>query len=225
MRRHSELVGVCININTKTTNVIYGEKTKVIKGRGYIFEKINNLKFKISATSFFQVNTSQAIKLLNIIKGMIDSKDAPLGRLNTVLDAYCGGGLLAFSLADKAKQIVGIEEIKQSIDDAIFTAKENKINNIKFVVGKVENKIKEVLSGENPEMIILDPPRIGCNKKILESIAAANVKKIIYVSCNPTTLARDLEILKNDFEIKSIQPIDMFPHSYHIECVVLLERD
>ncbi|MBI3591439.1 MAG: 23S rRNA (uracil(1939)-C(5))-methyltransferase RlmD [Candidatus Melainabacteria bacterium] len=220
MDKHPELVGVCININTKTTNVIYGDKTKVIKGRSYIFEKINDLKFKISATSFFQVNTAQAVKLLNILENY-----AGLTGQETILDAYCGVGLISIFLAKNAKKVLGIEEIKQSIDDAVFSMKENNIKNIAFVNGKVENKIEEALSEEKADVVVLDPPRIGCNKKVLEAIAEKNLKKIIYVSCNPTTLARDLEILNlKNYKIKSIQPVDMFPHSYHVECVVLLEN-
>jgi len=225
MNRYPELVGVCININTNTTNVIYGPKTKVLKGRGYIFEKINDLKFKISATSFFQVNIPQTIKLLEILE-----QYASLSGNETILDTYCGVGLMSLCLAKKAKQVIGIEEIKQSIDDAIFSAKENKINNAIFINAKVENKIKDVLEKYKPEVIILDPPRAGCNKTILENILHSEVKKIIYTSCNPSTLTRDLEILckggfeTRPYEIKSIQPIDMFPHTYHMECVVLLTR-
>ncbi len=221
-RNHPELVGVCLNVNTNTTNVIYGPKTKVIKGRGYIFEQIQDLKFKISATSFFQVNTPQAIKLLDIVKEY--SKPS----LNeTVLDAYCGGGLIALYLAKMAKRVIGIEEIKQSIDDANFSAKENNIQNAMFINGKVENKIDDLFKNYKPEIVVLDPPRAGCMKRVLENILEQlAVKKIVYVSCNPNTLVRDLEILTNEkqYEVKSIQPIDMFPHSYHVECVVGLER-
>ncbi len=225
MSKHPELAGICININTNTTNVIYGPQTKVLKGRGYFFEKINDLKFKISATSFFQINTPQTIKLLNVIKDMIH-RDAPSGHLyEVILDAYCGVGLIALSLAKHAKQVIGIEEVKQSIDDAISSAKENNIKNAIFISAKVENKIKDVLEKSNPEVIILDPPRAGCNKKILENILNSDTKKIIYTSCNPSTLTRDLEILNKKYQIKSIQPIDMFPHTYHVECVVLLERN
>ena len=232
MDKYPQLVGICFNINTNTTNVIYGEKTKVIKGRGYIFEEINGLRFKISATSFFQVNTTQTTKLLNIIEDMTCSNSSL--EHTTVLDAYCGVGLISLSLAKHAKKIIGIEEIKQSIEDATFSTKENNIKNVSFKVGKVENKIKELLENENPEVIVLDPPRIGCNKKVLESILSSSVKKIVYISCNPSTLIRDLEILckgggvgveNTSFKVKSIQPIDMFPHSYHIECVVLVERN
>ncbi len=219
MNKHPELIGVCININTNTTNVIYGPKTKILKGRGYLFEKINDLRFKISATSFFQVNTAQTIKLLDIIKDMIRENN-----FNTILDAYCGVGLIALSLAKHAKRVIGIEEIKQSIDDATSSTKENNIKNATFINAKVENRIKDILEKDNPEIIILDPPRAGCNKKILENILASNTKKIIYTSCNPSTLSRDLEILKSKYEIKSIQPLDMFPQTYHIECIVLLER-
>ncbi len=224
MSMHPELVGVCFNINTNTTNVIYGPKTKVIKGKGYIFEKINDLKLKISATSFFQVNTLQAMKLLEIINNYACLKGS-----ETILDAYCGGGLISLSLAKYAKKIIGIEEVKQSIEDAQYSVKENAIHNVHFINGKVENKIQEVLEKDKPEIIVLDPPRIGCNKQVLETVLNSGVGKIIYVSCNPSTLARDLGILTNNennapFTIKSIQLIDMFPHSYHVECVVLLER-
>ncbi len=158
-------------------------------------------------------------------------RDAPSGRLyNVFLDAYCGTGLISLCLAKYANKVIGIEEIKQSIDDAIYSARDNGIRNTKFILGKVENKIKEILENEKPEIVILDPPRAGCTKKILENIINSNVKRIIYVSCNPTTLARDLDVLCRDapsgrlYEIKSIQPLDMFPHTYHIECVCLLER-
>lgn len=223
--RHPELQGVCINANNKSTNVIYGEKTKVLRGKGYIFEKINNLRLKISATSFFQVNTIQATKLLEILANY-----ANLGGSEIVLDAYCGVGLITLSLANKINKIIGIEESNQSIDDAVFSAKENNIKNASFILGKVENKIQDVIEKEKPEIIILDPPRTGCNKKVLEAVLTSNIKKIIYVSCNPSTLLRDLDILCKGvpaarlFETKLVQPIDMFPHTFHIECVVLLER-
>ena len=222
MLKHPELVGICLNINTNTTNVIYGPKTQVIKGKGYIFERIQDLKFKISATSFFQINTPQAIKLLNIVK-----EYAKPSLQETVLDAYCGGGLIALYLARGVKKVIGIEEMKQSIEDATFSAKENNINNTIFINGKVENKINDLFEKHKPEIVILDPPRIGCMKTVLENILnQSSVKKIIYVSCNPNTLGRDLEILTREkqYEIKSIQPIDMFPHSYHVECVASLER-
>ena len=213
---HPELVGICFNINTKSTNVIYGEKTKVIKGKGYIFEKIKDLKFKISATSFFQINTSQAEKLLDIVNGSL-----ALTGNEIILDAYCGVGLFSLSFAKKAKKVIGIEEIKQAIEDGKSSAKENGIKNHIFVNGKVENKIKEVLKNEKPNVVILDPPRAGCSKTVLENILDSNVKKIIYVSCNPNTLIRDLEILKSKFKINLIQPIDMFPHTYHIESIAI----
>ena len=221
LEKYPELVGVCINLNTNTTNVIYGEKTKIIKGKGYLFEKVRNIKFKISATSFFQINTKQAERLVNIVE-----EYASLCGSEVVLDAYCGVGLLALSIAHRAKKIIGIEEIHQSIDDANFTVKENNIKNVKFIIGKVENKIGSVLKTEKPEVVILDPPRAGCNKIVLNNVInSISIRKIIYVSCNPSTLVRDLEILKTGgFKIKSIQPIDMFPHTYHVECVVLLEK-
>lgn len=227
MKRFPVLVGVCINVNKKTTNVIYGDKTQVLRGRGYIFEKIKDINFKISATSFFQVNTPQTERLLDVIDEMI-CRDAPLGHLyNTILDAYCGVGLISLFLAKKAYKVIGVEEIKQSIDDARFNARKNNFHNIIFINGKVENKLERLLIDEKPELVILDPPRGGCDKKSLDDIClSSSINKIIYISCNPTTLVRDLEILTSrGYKIKSIQPIDMFPHTYHIESVTLLERD
>ena len=219
MSKHPELVGVCFNINTKTTNVIYGEQTKVIKGCGYISEKVLDVKYKISATSFFQVNTLQAEKMLKVISDYLK-----LNGQEIVLDAYCGVGLISLFLAKQAKRVIGIEEVKLSIDDALFSGKENSTNNVLFINGKVENKMKDLLEANKPEILILDPPRAGCSKQILDNIPRF-VKKIVYVSCNPSTLVRDLKILKEkEFILKSIQPIDMFPHSYHIECIAFLQR-
>ncbi len=219
MKKHPEVVGICLNKNTNTTNVIYGDKTKVLAGRGFLFETLNGLIFKISATSFFQVNSKQAEKMLNIIDKYADLKGDEV-----VLDAYCGGGVIAISLAKNAKKVLGIEEIRQSIEDANYSAKQNKVTNFTFLNGKVENKIHDVLDEFNPDLVVLDPPRGGCNKKVIEDLLNFDVKKIIYTSCNPTTLARDLDLLSPKYKIKSIQPLDMFPHSYHVENVVLLER-
>lgn len=219
MKKHPELVGICININTASTNVIYGPNTKALKGKGYIFEEVQGTKYKVSATGFFQINTMQAERLLEIVKEYLNPTIQ-----DTILDAYSGVGLISLFLAKFAKKVIGIEEVKQSIEDATFSAKENNVKNASFILGKVENKINETLEKEKPNILVLDPPRAGCTKKVLESILKSKVEKIIYVSCNPATLARDLAILKEGkFQIKSIQPIDMFPHTYHIECIALLE--
>jgi 23S rRNA (uracil1939-C5)-methyltransferase len=225
MEKFPQLVGVCININNQTTNVIYGSKTEVLKGKGYIYEIVSGIKYKISATSFFQVNTSQSEKLLSVIHNFL----SPEGH-ETVLDAYSGVGLISLFLAKHVKKVIGIEEIKQSIEDAKTSLHENNIDNVISINGKVENKIQQIIETYKPEVIILDPPRGGCAKSVLNNICGSSVKKIIYVSCNPSTLVRDLNILcsgetsNKSFKIKTVQPIDMFPHSYHIESVVLLER-
>ncbi|MBI3308457.1 MAG: 23S rRNA (uracil(1939)-C(5))-methyltransferase RlmD [Candidatus Melainabacteria bacterium] len=223
INKHPALVGVCFNVNTGTTNVIYGPKTHVIQGKGYIFENIKGINYKISATSFFQVNSIQAEKMLDIVDQL-----APLSGDEKILDAYSGVGLITLYLAKKVKKVIGIEEIKQSIEDAEFTAKKNNLSNACFINGKVENKIEDILENEKPDVVILDPPRGGCSKTVLQNLLDSKCNKIIYVSCNPATLVRDLEILcenMNPFEIQSIQPIDMFPHTYHIESVVSLERN
>jgi len=225
MGKFPQLVGVCINVNNQTTNVIYGNKTEVLKGKGYINEIVNGIKFKISATSFFQVNTLQTEKLLSTISDLLQ-----LSGEEVLVDAYCGVGLISLYMAKFVKKVIGIEEIKQSIEDAKTSLQENNINNVILINGKVENKIQQGIETYKPEVIILDPPRGGCAKNILNTICDSDVRKIIYVSCNPSTLIRDLNILclgesnQRGFSIKTIQPIDMFPHSYHTECIVLLER-
>lgn len=218
--KNPELEGVCLNINTGTTNVIHGPVTKVLKGKGFMYEEINGIKFKISATSFFQVNTAQATMLINEIKEKLSLKGDEV-----VLDAYCGSGFIGLSISNDVKKVIGIEEIESAVIDGNDTAKENGIKNIEYTFGKVENKISDVMESSKPDVVILDPPRAGCNKRVLKTICETPPEKIIYVSCNPTTLMRDLEILSEElYSVSSIQPIDMFPHTFHIENVVLLEK-
>lgn len=220
MQNFPELVGLCLNVNKGTTNVIYGPKTILVKGRDYIFEEVNDIKYKVSATSFFQVNTKQAKVLIDNVVNYAELKGNEV-----VLDAYCGGGFISLALAKYVKKVIGIEEIKQAIDDANFSAKENKIKNITFVFGKVENKISDIVSSEKIDLIVLDPPRSGCLKRVIEEVCKHEIKKVVYVSCNPSTLARDVNIfIQNGYLLKNIQPIDMFPHTFHIESVVLLEK-
>ena len=218
MEKHKELVGVTFNINKGSTNVIYGDKSRILGGRDFIYEEISNVKFKVSSNAFFQINTTQAETIINIIKSYLSDKNKNL------LDAYCGVGFISLCLAGKFERVIGIEEVQSAIESAKLNAKDNNIQNAEFIFGKVENKIEDILESHHPDTVILDPPRIGCNKAVIEALLAKKPQTIIYVSCNPSTLVRDLEKLQSHYKIKSIQPVDMFPHTYHIENVVFLER-
>jgi 23S rRNA (uracil1939-C5)-methyltransferase len=206
-----------INYNTLSTNVILGDKTETIIGSGYIYETVLDLKFRISTTSFFQVNTAQFSKIINLII-------PELQNAKKILDAYCGAGLISLSMAKQVPglKIIGVELISSAIKDA---QKNAEINNLeaKFVEAKLEDKIDEL--EEEYDLIIVNPPRKGCSNTVLDTLMKIASPKIIYVSCNPSTLVRDLKKLEEaDYKIKSFQGVDMFPHTYHVEAVVVLEK-
>jgi 23S rRNA (uracil1939-C5)-methyltransferase len=190
---------------------------KVEHGNGYIKENINDMIFNISALSFFQVNTRQVEKLYKLV---IDY--ASLTKKDKVLDLYCGTGTITCLLSKYCHQILGIEVIEDAIKDAKDNAINNNVSNIEFIVGKVEDNISKLLD-HHIDTIVLDPPRKGSDTKTLSSIIKINPNKIIYVSCSPTTLARDLKyLLSNNYKIEEITPVDMFPETEHVECVVKL---
>ena len=204
------------NIQTFHNNVILGRETKILFGRPTIKDKIGNLEFNISARSFFQVNTAQAEILYNTAKDF-----AELSGKEILIDAYCGTGTIGLFMAKNAYKVFGIEIVNSAIDDAKKNARENKIHNAEFIVGDVVKVLPrlEIYA----DVVVVDPPRAGCDKKVLETFAAMNPAKIIYVSCNPATLARDLAILSElGYSAKKIQPVDMFPFSSHVEAVAQL---
>ncbi|MBQ0067452.1 MAG: 23S rRNA (uracil(1939)-C(5))-methyltransferase RlmD [Phascolarctobacterium sp.] len=214
------LKSVVQNINDKHSNVIMGNKSKIIWGDAYIKENINNLHFDISAESFFQVNTGQAEVLYNEVQ-----KCAELTGTEIVIDVYCGTGTISLILAGKAKKVYGIEIVSQAINNAGNNAVANKINNVTFKCGDATIELPLILGkGVQPDLIVVDPPRAGCDEKVLRAIMNVNPKKIIYVSCNPATLARDLVILTDGYSIDKVQPVDMFPQTTHIETVVRLKQ-
>lgn len=210
------------NINNKRTNVILGRKTKVIWGEEYIYDTIGDIRFAISAKSFYQVNPQQTTKLYEkaLEYAKIDENDV-------VIDAYCGIGTISLFLAQKAKKVYGVEVVPEAIEDAKINAKLNGITNTEFVVGEAEKvmpKWKE--QGMRPDVIVIDPPRKGCDPDFLQAMIEMEPKRIVYVSCNPSTLARDLRILEDGgYSAKEVQPVDMFPQTSHIEAVCRLERD
>lgn len=209
------------NINPARTNVILGEKTKVLWGQEYIYDSIGSIRFAISAKSFYQVNPTQTKRLYE--KAL---EYAAIGEEDTVIDAYCGIGTISLFLAQNAKKVYGVEVVPEAIEDARVNAKLNGITNTEFEVGTAEEvmpKWKE--EGLKPDVIVVDPPRKGCDEGLLNAMIEMGPKRIVYVSCNPSTLARDLRILEDGgYETKEVQPVDMFPQSMHIESVVWLEK-
>ncbi|MBC1504997.1 23S rRNA (uracil(1939)-C(5))-methyltransferase RlmD [Listeria booriae] len=216
-----ELTSLVQNVNTANTNVIFGEQTVVLAGREYIMDTIHGISFAISARSFYQVNPEQteilyaeALKL------------AGLTGEETVIDAYCGIGSISLCLAKEAKHVYGVEIVPQAIEDARANAKLNKMDNITFAVGKAEEVIPDWFKqGIKADVLVVDPPRKGCDDALLQTILKMKPKRVVYVSCNPATLARDMLVLtEGGYEAKMVQPVDMFPQTTHVECVTVLER-
>jgi 23S rRNA (uracil1939-C5)-methyltransferase len=209
------------NINPKKTNVVFGDKTTVLWGEEYIYDSIGDIKFAISARSFYQVNPEQTKVLYD--KAL---EYADLSGSETVIDAYCGIGTISLFLAQKAKQVYGVEIVPEAIDDAKRNAKLNGVENVDFAVGEAEKVIPWwKAQGIEADVIVVDPPRKGCDETLLQTIIEMKPKRVVYVSCNPATLARDLKILEDGgFETKEVQPVDMFPHTTHVECCSLLVR-
>ena len=209
------------NVNPKETNVILGEKCVTLWGNDVITDYIGDFKFNISPLSFFQVNPVQTEVLYG--KAL---EYAGLTGDERVFDAYCGTGTITLFLSQKAKKVYGVEIVEPAIVNARENAKLNSVGNAEFFVGKSEEVIPELISkGIKPEVIVVDPPRKGCDIKLLEAIGKAKPQRIVYVSCDPSTLARDLKILEEQgFKTEFVQPVDMFPHTSHVETVVLLSR-
>jgi 23S rRNA (uracil1939-C5)-methyltransferase len=198
-----------------------GEKNKTLWGRDYYFDQLGSFKFKISFPSFYQVNHSQVMALYNKILEFADLK-----RKDVVVDAYAGVGTICAWVANLAGEVYGIEEVASACSDAEANMKMNRIGNVKYGEGRVEEILPELLKmGIKPSVIIVDPPRAGCTSEAIKALPAARPAKIIYVSCAPATLGRDLKKLTAaGYALKVVQPIDMFPHTAHIESVSLLEK-
>lgn len=211
-----------LNTNREKTNVILGKENKVIYGDGKINDYIGDLVFEISPLSFFQVNPSQTEVLYNKALEYADLKEN-----DTVFDIYCGIGTISLFLAQKAKKVYGVEIVGDAIKDAKINAKLNKLENTEFFVGKAEEVVPKLYKeGKTANVVVVDPPRKGCEESVLDTIVSMEPDKVVYVSCNPSTLARDLAYLdERGYKCKEIQPVDMFPHTMHVESVALLCRD
>jgi 23S rRNA (uracil1939-C5)-methyltransferase len=224
LKRISGVVGLVLNVNTENTNVILGEEVICVWGKEYIMDSIGSLNFKISALSFYQVNPIQTIKLYNKVMEYAD-----LTGNEIVWDLYCGIGTISLFLASKAKMVYGVEVIPQAIKDAFENAERNGVLNADFFVGKVEDVLPEFYQGDDrdgvqrPDIVVVDPPRKGCDVKCLTTILLVAPKKVIYVSCDPATLARDLKLLcSGGYEVREVCVIDMFGETCHVETVVSL---
>jgi len=215
------IVGVVQNINPEPTNIILGGKNRILHGRDYIFDNIGDLTYKISLYSFFQVNSAQTRALYDTALAALD-----LSGNETVWDLYSGIGTIGLHMARSAGRVIGVEIVSDAVRDARENAKLNDIDNAAFYEGSAEEVAPVLLKdGHKPDVIIVDPPRKGCDEALLRTIAEAKPEKLLYISCKPSTLARDLAALKDmGFAPQFAQPVDMFPRTGHVETVVLLAR-
>ena len=214
------IISIYLNINDLFNNVLLGNKNKLIYGKPYLLENILNNKFNVSPNTFLQVNNEmcellykEAIRMLNLTKEDI------------IIDAYCGMGSITLNVAPYVKEITGIEVVPSAILDARENAKLNNVENANFILGKCEDKIKDILKIKNVNKMIFDPPRKGCDKLFLDVIKETKIKEIVYISCNVATLARDILYLSDTYKIKEITPVDLFPRTSHVETIVLLQRE
>lgn len=215
------VVSIIQNINSQKTNVVLGKESIVLWGKDKIIDYIGNFKFAITPLSFFQVNPIQTEVLYN--KAL---EYAGLKGNEVIFDAYCGTGTISLFLSQKAKKVYGVEIVAEAIESAKLNAKENNVDNVDFIVGESEKVIPELIEkGIKADVVVVDPPRKGCEKSLLEAMANMSPEKIVYVSCDPATLARDLCVLeKLGYKTIRVQPVDMFSNTYHVENVVLLEK-
>lgn len=207
------------NINMKNTNVILGQDNINLYGKGYIEDKLGEYTFKISPLSFYQVNSLQAEQLYKI-----GIKAAEITRKDTVFDLYCGIGTISLFMSKYARKVYGIEIVKEAVDMAKENALLNQVENVEFIAGDVEKVLDELIFAKKiiPDIIMVDPPRKGLDNKSIDNILKIRPKRLIYISCNPATLIRDLSKLEDIYEIKSIMPVDMFPFTNHVEVVSVL---
>lgn len=219
MKRYPNLVGVTLNYNPQKTNVIFGQKTELLAGRPYLIEQFARLNYHLRAETFFQVNTTVAEDLLTAILNKLS-----LTGEETVLDLYCGVGTFTLPFAQKVKKAIGVESYSLSIEQAQRNAEINNIDNVEFITETTETFLPTLEI--KPDLVILDPPRKGCQTEVIESLKQIKSNFILYISCHPATLARDLQLLcqEGDYRIMFVQPADFFPQTPHVETAVILTR-
>ncbi len=218
-----QLTSMMQNVNGEKTSVIFGKDTFHLAGEQVIQETLGDLSFELSARAFFQLNPEQTVKLYDEVK-----KASQLTGEEKIIDAYCGVGTIGLWLAREVKEIRGMDVIKESIIDARKNATKHSFTNATYEVGKAEFWMpKWVKEGYQPDVVIVDPPRTGCEDSFIQTVLKVKPKRIVYVSCNPSTLAKDIAKLKREYEVKYVQPVDMFPQTAHVECVsqLVLKED
>jgi 23S rRNA (uracil1939-C5)-methyltransferase len=218
-----EVTTVVNTINAKKAQIAFGETERVYLGNGWIHELLGSHHFSISASSFFQTNVAQAEKLYDVVKELGEFKST-----DTVYDLYSGTGSIAIFISDAVKEVVGIESVESAIRDAEKNARENGITNCRFLLGDLKERLTKdtawMSSHPKPDVLVIDPPRNGMHPKVVEEIAVIAPERIVYVSCNPATQARDVKLLcAEKYQLMKLQPVDMFPHTFHIENVALLQ--
>lgn len=214
---YPEVSSVINSINTRKAQIAFGEEEIVLYGKDHLLERMNDMMFKISANSFFQTNSTQAQRVYDLVL-----EYAGLNGSGVVWDLYCGTGTIALMLARQAGQVYGFELIASAVQDAVRNAEEYGAGNVHYVAGDLLQNLNQI--GDLPEVVVTDPPRSGMHHKVCEFLKGSGAKKIIYVSCNPTTMARDIKLLYDNYKLIRVQPVDMFPHTYHIETVSELMR-
>lgn len=218
-KANSNIKTVLLNFNTEDTNVIMGKKEKVLYGKGYIEDILCGKRFRISPLSFYQVNHAQAQRLYNQAAEFAITPDTKV-----LIDMYCGAGTIGLTMADKVETLIGVEIVPEAVEDAKINAKLNNTENARFICADAAEAAKTLeTEGIKPDTVILDPPRKGCDRELLETVVKMNPERIVYVSCDPATLARDLAILEeNGYKTQTAIPFDLFPRTVHIECVTFL---
>jgi len=213
-----EVDSVWHNVNDRDTNVIFGKDFRLLAGEPALQETIAGLTFSVSPQSFLQVNAAQTAVLYGEAVRLLGAKDD-----ETIVDAYCGVGTISLLLARSAGRVIGIESVPEAIRDAKRNASDNGIEHAEFLCGNVEDVLPTL--DRSIDGIVIDPPRKGCDERVLDAIAMTSAKRVVYVSCNPATLARDVKVLvKHGFSLVSASPVDMFPQTAHVETVCLLTR-
>lgn len=205
------------SINTRKAAIAVGERETILKGQGSILDRIGPFQFQISANSFFQTNTRGAQRLYETV---VDY--AGLSGIEMVLDLYSGTGIIPIFLSERSKEVIGMELVESAVRDAYNNCKTNQVHNCRFILGDIKEKLSELKV--TPDVIVIDPPRAGMHKDVLEGVMEAAPARIVYVSCNPASLARDMGQMIRKYNVVEIQPVDMFPHTYHIESVAKMVR-